>query len=97
MVSGSCPTCGNGKRESRDAAEQHRRNVTYGRRWKAFRLSYLMNYPLCVDCESEGVVRPATEVHHKRKVKEVPHLQYDHENLMGLCKRCHDERTGKGE
>ena len=83
--------------DTRDRQEQHRRNVTYGRQWKAFRLRYLIEQPLCVDCIEDGRLEPATEVHHRVKVKDEPQLQYDHDNLMALCKGCHSIRTARGE
>lgn len=96
IVDGKCPRC-SVKRDTRDATERHRRAVAYGRKWKAFRLRYLTEHPLCVDCAGQGRVKAATDVHHKRKVKDAPELQYDHENLMALCGECHDVRTGRGE
>lgn len=101
-----CPRCGRAtkgrcgctpKVDTRDRQEQHRRNVVYGRQWKAFRMKYLTEHPLCVDCEEAGRLEPANEVHHRAKVKDEPELQYDCDNLMALCKTCHNARTARGE
>ena len=67
----------------------------YGRRWQKFRLSYLWQYPLCVDCLPHPVA--ATEVHHIQKAADRPDLMFDCDNLMALCKSCHSTRTANGE
>lgn len=92
-----CDRCGRGKRDERPADVKHFNNVAYGRKWKAFRLSYLKVNPLCQDCKAEDIVRPATEVHHLAKVKDDPSRQYEHDNLMPLCKRHHSARTAIGQ
>jgi 5-methylcytosine-specific restriction endonuclease McrA len=43
------------------------------------------------------IVTAATDVHHKQKLRDRPELKYEEENLMGLCKACHDKRTARGE
>jgi 5-methylcytosine-specific restriction endonuclease McrA len=39
----------------------------------------------------------ATDVHHKKKLRDAPERKYDESNLMALCGGCHDVRTGRGE
>ena len=83
-------------RESR----KHDRTTTergYGWDWQKYRKAYLVQNPLCVDCEGEGIVSPATEVHHVTKIKHAPDKRFDGENLMALCGYHHDKRTSKGE
>ena len=69
----------------------------YGRAWQRTRLRYLANHPCCEDCEAEGRVSAATQVHHIKKQREHPGLKHAEHNLMALCKRCHDIRSAKGE
>jgi 5-methylcytosine-specific restriction endonuclease McrA len=50
-----------------------------------------------VDCEQEGIVTAASDVHHKDKLSDAPERKYDEDNLMPLCKGHHDKRTARGE
>lgn len=69
----------------------------YGWDWQRFRKQVLRTSPLCVDCEAEGRVSVAEELHHVVKIKDAPHLRLDPDNVLPLCGRHHDERTAKGE
>lgn len=69
----------------------------YDHRWRTFRLSYLARHPLCTDCESQGLVRPAVHIHHIKKLRDHPEYKYDEQWLMPLCETCHNVRTAKGE
>jgi len=61
--------------------------------WKALRLSYLMEHPICECCNNAL----ATEVHHKTELKkatsdeEMVSLGFDINNLMAVCTKCHQE------
>jgi 5-methylcytosine-specific restriction protein A len=46
--------------------------------------------PLCEVCCEKGMVTPATEVHHKVKIKNRPDLRLDWDNLMSVCRSCHE-------
>ena len=69
----------------------------YGRRWKRARLWFLAEHPLCRDCEAEGRQEGATEVHHEPKHGGDAVAFWDTARWVGLCKRHHDTRTGRGE
>lgn len=69
----------------------------YDYQWQKFRILYLAEHPLCMDCLSEGMTTAATDVHHKKKLAEHPELKYEDVNLRALCSPCHDRRTAKGE
>lgn len=83
------------------ARESKRRNYErrpyhklYGRaQWANMRLLVFHRFPICTDCQREA----ATEVHHIKKHEGNPELFYSIENCTGLCKSCHDARTGRGE
>lgn len=64
---------------------------SYGRRWRKVRRLVLSSEPSCRVCG-----RPATEVHHIEKASERPDLAYDLDNLMPLCRACHDDQHGGG-
>lgn len=67
------------------------------RRWRRLRALKLYDNPLCELCEQRGVVKPAIDVHHKRSFMSVSvaegrdELAYDMDNLMSLCKECHQK------
>lgn len=64
-------------------------------RWLYLRRDVLTRHPLCQQCEDEGRITPAVEVHHIRPVEyginyaEKCRLMYDPSNLRALCHECH--------
>lgn len=64
-------------------------NKKYGRAWKRIRDRHISQHPLCEQCEKEGKLIPAAEVHHKIPIsKGGTHAR---ENLMSLCRSCHNK------
>ncbi len=68
----------------------------YDARWQKARKAYLAKHPLCINCQRNGKMTPATVVDHI-----IPHrgdmkLFWDKENWQPLCKSCHDRKTGCG-
>ena len=65
----------------------------YGRRWRRLRSWYLSAHPLCVQYVRDGELRPATEVDHivPRRLGGTDEV----ENLQGLCKRHHSQKTAR--
>jgi len=66
-------------------------------RWLKIRKLYLAQNPLCAECEKLGRTVPATILDHI-----IPHrgneaLFFEPTNRAGLCKRCHDSKTRRGE
>ena len=39
-------------------------NKRYGRAWKRIRDRFIKAHPLCEECEKNGILTPAEEVHH---------------------------------
>ena len=69
----------------------------YDHRWRKYRLAFLAENPLCVECEKLGMVVEATVVDHI-----IPHrgdyeLFWNHENHEGLCETHHNRKTGRGQ
>lgn len=64
-------------------------NRKYGRAWKRIRDSYIAIHPLCEHCQRDGKLTPAEEVHHKLPVSQGG--QHNRENLMSLCRSCHNK------
>ena len=70
-------------------------NKRYGRAWRRIRLKYIQSHPLCEQCEREGRLTPAEEVHHILPLADGG--THDVENLMALCKSCHSRITDRQE
>jgi 5-methylcytosine-specific restriction enzyme A len=81
----------------RDKHRGSARQRGYDSTWERLRRMYLREHPLCEDCLDQGKVEPATEVHHKKKVKNCPELRLVWDNLRALSKECHSTRTARGE
>ena len=81
------------RREARDYDRQRgtRQERGYGVHWQKLRSRVLALRPLCEDCERQGRIRAANEVHH---IDGNPHNN-TMDNLMPLCKECHSSRTAK--
>lgn len=82
----------NRPRAPRPRVRHENKQVYDSQAWQRFRLAYLAEHPLCADCE-----HVATEVHHRRGLREHPEDAYDPEQCMSLCKSCHSKRTARGE
>lgn len=90
----ACSACKRGK------APTHQRKTKergYGNDWRQMSERIRHEEPLCVDCLKKGKVWPADECHHLVKIRDAPHLRLDRDNVIPLCKQCHQERTEKGE
>jgi 5-methylcytosine-specific restriction protein A len=97
----ACDRCGRGGKRAANREYDARRGTRtergYDNRWLRFAKQYLRANPLCVDCQTEGRVGAASEVHHLEKLSERPDLKYEPSNLAGLCKQHHSKRTSRGE
>lgn len=63
-------------------------NRRYGYHWKKIRDRYVKKHPLCELCQKEGRFVPVEEVHHIVPLSEGG--TNDEENLMSLCRSCHE-------
>jgi 5-methylcytosine-specific restriction enzyme A len=82
------------KRDDRRLSSQQR---GYTNRWEKARAIYLANNPLCVECEKHGVTKAAEVVDHIDPHRGDMTLFWDVDNWQSLCKRCHDQKTRRGE
>lgn len=96
-----CPKCKAAHVGRCPERQQHSNGKTsdrgYGWDWQRFRKQVLRERPLCADCEAEGKASVAEELHHLRKIKDVPQLRLDPDNVLPLCGFHHDQRTSRGE
>jgi 5-methylcytosine-specific restriction protein A len=74
----------------------HSADRGYDARWRKARLAYLRAHPLCVACEKEGNVTPASVVDHIIPHKGDRALFWDSENNWeSLCEHHHNVKTAK--
>jgi 5-methylcytosine-specific restriction enzyme A len=75
----------------RDKHQHYYQSLTH-KRWRAL---VLANYPLCVQCELEGRLEPATVADHIQSVTTHWHLRASVDNGQGLCDRCHNIKSNQ--
>lgn len=69
-------------------------NKRYGRSWKRIRDRYIKAHPLCEECDRNGRIQAAEEVHHILPLSKGGGNEKS--NLMALCKSCHSRITAEG-
>lgn len=90
IVTGDCEIC---TAQPKARAEDYRPSKTdQGRDWKWYQLSrrYRKQHPLCERCLQFDRTTPATEVHHKVPIRQDPSLRLNWDNLMAVCRQCHE-------
>jgi len=88
--------CGRGGARRSGWADKQRGSAAsrgYGADWTRFRNAYLKRNPLCAECEKEGRVVIAEELHHLVPIAVDPSRRLDPTNCDGLCERCHSDAT----
>jgi len=66
----------------------------YDRRWRKARAVWLLQNPLCAECEKRGNYVSATLVDHITPVQSAfDPLFYDTDNFQSLCRACHQQKT----
>jgi len=78
--------------ERRDAA--HKRG--YGKRWEAFRKTFIQSHPLCEYCLADGKVTQADVVDHDVPHRGDPDLFWDN-TFTSLCSRHHNGEKARME
>ncbi len=68
--------------------------------WRSCRNAYVKSVRgMCEDCMKQGIYTPGEQVHHIVKITpkniDDPHIVFGWNNLVLLCKACHDKRHGK--
>lgn len=69
----------------------------YNAAWQRASKGFLEEHPLCVECEREGRVEPATQVDHIIPHRGDSELFWRESNWQGLCDHHHAKKTARGE
>jgi len=87
-----------------DFYDDERRKIYNSERWRRLRAWKFASDPLCEMCLKEDKVVLAEDIHHIVSFMSMDDpeqrisLAYDYENLMSLCKQCHQKvHNKKGE
>lgn len=89
------------QQKNRSLIDEQRKKVYMSERWRRLRAYKFSCNPLCEMCEKEGKVTPAEDIHHivsfmsTDDVYRRKELAYDFNNLMSLCKKCHQKIHNK--
>ena len=67
----------------------------YNYAWQQARKKYLLDNPLCVHCEKNNRLTPATVVDHIKPHRGDAKLFWDKNNWQSLCASCHSVKTAK--
>lgn len=84
-------------RKNENTLRRERMQVYNTSRWRELRRVKLMYNPLCEMCLKDERVTPAEDVHHITSFMTVYdpdtrlNLAFDYDNLMSLCKQCHQK------
>lgn len=92
-VSGYCDTHKRQQQQLQDARRGTSTQRGYDARWHKARTSYLHEHPLCVKCQAEGRITPATVVDHIKPHRGNYDLMWDTNNWQALCARHHNIKT----
>ena len=71
------------------------KKLIQSRRWILLRNEKLSKNAICENCLTNGVIAPATEVHHIIPIdsginkEHKKQLAYNYSNLQALCHKCH--------
>ena len=65
----------------------------YTHEWEIVRLAHLREHPLCVHCEQQGLLTPATVVDHIIAHKGNHERFWDRSNFQSLCAICHGRKS----
>ena len=82
-----CPECRTQRDQAYNAARGSSTDQGYGATWRRLRLLILARDPVCRRCHRN----PSTEVDHIVAKKDGG--TNDEQNLQGLCKPCHSQKT----
>ncbi|MDL2305360.1 HNH endonuclease [Bacteroides sp. OttesenSCG-928-D19] len=89
------------KQKTKSLYDKERRKIYNSERWRKLSNLKFIDNPLCENCQDKGVAKPSEDIHHIISFMTTDdsmqriQLAYDYNNLMSLCKECHQEIHNK--
>ena len=78
------------------SAERKAAKAFYKRKdWRTTRAAFIATHPLCAECDRNGLIVAAVDVHHIIDRVVDPSKTFDWDNLESLCKSCHATITAE--
>lgn len=77
-------------RGKRNASE-----LGYNYAWQRARKQFLLDHPLCQECQRNGRITAANVVDHITPHKGNQELFWDQSNWQALCQSCHSKKTAR--
>lgn len=92
---GNCPECSRKIRKRQDATRRGalERTLYASTQWKAARVQWLRENPMCVCSQCQGRRLPATVVDHDPPHHGDPDAFWDQSTWRSMAKPCHDRKT----
>ena len=89
-----------GRREKRERDRDYQRmrdpvaRALYrSKRWRTERAAFLHDHPLCVECQRDDLIRPASVVDHIDRHGGDAAVFWDKSRWQALCASCHGKKT----
>jgi 5-methylcytosine-specific restriction protein A len=98
LIIGKGSRCEKHKRQEAKRYDRERGSAAsrgYDSRWQRARIVYLKQNPLCIECQKDGRLTPATVVDHKIAHKGNYELFWDVSNWQVLCAYHHNLKTAR--
>jgi 5-methylcytosine-specific restriction endonuclease McrA len=72
-------------------SKEERDKFYHGTKWKYKRLSVLeRDHNECQICKRKGKLTIANTVHHIKHIEDAPELSLEEDNLVSVCRNCHE-------
>lgn len=65
----------------------------HSRQWRKLSHRWLVDHPLCAECQRHGIVKQADLVDHITPVRVDWSKRFDTSNLQSLCYACHNRKS----
>ncbi|USD32048.1 MULTISPECIES: HNH endonuclease [Vibrio] len=93
------PRCNKHRKDNKDNYQRLRsyRNKSFydSQEWRKLSKLKRTITPLCEVCLYENITTPAEVADHIREIEDRPDLKYCINNLMSLCRTCHNIKTNQ--
>ena len=67
-------------------------NFYHTRAWRGLRKQFIQEHPICQQCETKGITKPAKVVDHILSIRKGGQ-ELDKSNLQSLCESCHNSKS----